>query len=326
MMGLRLVCAFVTAVGLAAAAANPAAAQDFPNRPIRIIVPTAPGGMSDVLSRTFATKLTERTGHTVTVENRTGGAGVIAANYVAKSPADGYTIYLGFHGTQSVLQHLDPKLPYDPAKDFAPVVFLTTGPNVLVVHPSVSAHSVQELVALAKAKPGGLTYASAGIGTTPHLIAEQFKLHAGIEIVGTHYRGAAPANQDVIAGHVPITFDLIGNAMGNIREGRFRALAITADKRSPVLPDVPTFGEAGYPDVVAGAWFAFFVPAGTPSAAIAWLNRQVNEIFQSPEVAERFRAQGMLLPLGPPERLGEHVEAETLRWGDVIRRAGIKLQ
>jgi tripartite-type tricarboxylate transporter receptor subunit TctC len=326
MMGLRLVYAFVTALGLAAAAANPAAAQDFPNRPIRIIVPTVPGGMSDVLSRTFATKLTERTGHTVTVENRTGGAGVIAANYVAKSPADGYTIYLGFHGTQSVLQHLDPKLPYDPAKDFAPVVFLTTGPNVLVVHPSVPAHSVQELVALAKAKPGSLTYASAGLGTTPHLIAEQFKLHAGIEIVGTHYRGAAPANQDVIAGHVPLTFDLIGNAMGNIREGRFRALAISADKRSPVLPDVPTFGEAGYPDVVAGAWFAFFVPAGTPPAAIAWLNRQANEIFQSPEVAERFRAQGMLLPLGPPERLGKHVEAETLRWGDVIRRAGIKLQ
>jgi tripartite-type tricarboxylate transporter receptor subunit TctC len=327
MMARMIACAtFATALGLAAAGINPAAAQDFPNRPIRIIVPTAPGGMSDVLSRTFATKLTERTGHTVTVENRTGGAGVIAANYVAKSPPDGYTIYLGFHGTQSVLQHLDPKLPYDPAKDFAPVVFLTTGPNVLVVHPSVPARSVQELVALAKAKPGSLTYASAGIGTTPHLIAEQFKLHAGIDILGTHYRGAAPANQDVVAGHVPITFDLIGNAMGNIREGRFRALAITADKRSPVLPDVPTFGEAGYPDVVAGAWFAFFVPAGTPPAAIAWLNRQANEIFQSTEVAERFAAQGMLLPLGPPERLGDHVEAETKRWGDVIRRANIKLQ
>ena len=224
-----------------------ARAQDYPNRPVRIIVPTAPGGMSDILSRTFAAKVQERTQRIVVVENKTGASGVLAADYVAKSAPDGYTIYLGFHGTNSVLQHLDAKLPYDPAKDFAPVVFLATGPTVLVVHPSVPVRTVQELVALAKSKPGGLSYASAGIGTTPHLVAEQFKLHAGVDIVGVQYRGAAPANQDVLAGHVPMTFDLIGNAMNNIREGKFRALGITAAQRSPLLPDVPTMVEAGFP-------------------------------------------------------------------------------
>ena len=316
--------ALVTA--LLAIQAGVASSQDYPNRPVRIIVPTAPGGMSDIVSRTFAAKVQERTGRVVVVENRTGANGVLAADYVAKSAPDGYTIYLGFHGTNSVLQHLDAKLPYDPAKDFAPVVFLVTGPTVLVVHPSVPANNVLELIALTKSKPGGLTYASAGIGTTPHLVAEQFKLATGANIVGVQYRGAAPANQDVLAGHVPMTFDLIGNAMNNIREGKFRALGITARQRSPLLPDVPTMQEAGLPEMEAGAWFAFFAPAGTPRAAIDWLNREANAIFSAPDVNARFTSTGMAVPLGPPEALGAHVEAETRRWGEVIRRAGIKLQ
>ncbi len=320
-----------TALALVAAAAllataDVARAQDYPNRPVRIVVPTAPGGMSDILSRTFAAKVQDRTGRIVVVENRTGANGVIAADHVAKSAPDGYTIYLGFHGTNSVLQHLDAKLPYDPAKDFAPVVFLATGPTVLVVHPSVPATTVQELIALAKTKPGGLSYASAGIGTTPHLVAEQFKLYTGTDITGVQYRGAAPANQDVLAGHVPMTFDLIGNAMNNIREGKFRALGLTARERSPLLPNVPTMQEAGLPEMEAGAWFAFFAPAGTPRAAIDWLNREANAIFTAPDVSGRFTNAGMVLPLGPPERLGAHVEADSKRWSEVIRRANIKLQ
>jgi tripartite-type tricarboxylate transporter receptor subunit TctC len=317
---------FAAILGLVVATVAPAEGDEFPNRAIRIVVPTAPGGMSDLLSRTFATKVMERAGSTVAVENRTGAAGVIAATYVAKSAPDGYTIYLGFHGTQSVLQHLDPKLPYDPAKDFAPVVFLATGPNVLVVHPSLPVNSVQQLVVLAKTKPGTLAYASAGIGTTPHLIAEQFKLHAGVDITGLQYRGAAPATQDVLAGHVPMTFDIIGNALSNIRAGKLRALAITAAVRSPLLPDVPTMAEAGYPGVEAGAWFAFFVPTGTPDAAVAWLNKQANEIFSLPDINAQFTSQGMILPLGSPALLHDHVAADTQRWGDVIRRAGIKLE
>jgi tripartite-type tricarboxylate transporter receptor subunit TctC len=315
----------VLALAVCAAMSGGVQAQDYPNRPVRIIVPTAPGGMSDILSRTFAAKVQERTQRIVVVENKTGASGVLAADYVAKSAPDGYTIYLGFHGTNSVLQHLDARLPYDPAKDFAPVVFLATGPTVLVVHPSVPVRTVQELVALAKSKPGGLSYASAGIGTTPHLVAEQFKLYAGVDIVGVQYRGAAPANQDVLAGHVPMTFDLIGNAMNNIREGKFRALGITAAQRSPLLPDVPTMVEAGLPEMQAGAWFAFFAPAGTPASAIAWLNKEANEIFAAKDVADRFTTTGMTLPLGPPSLLGDHVDADSKRWAEVIRRAGIKL-
>lgn len=317
--------ALAVSLALIAASSGAAHAQDYPSRPIRVIVPTPPGGMSDLVSRTFAAKVQERTGRVVVVENRTGANGVLAADYVAKSAPDGYTIYLGFHGTNSVLQHLDAKLPYDPAKDFAPVVLLTTGPTVLVVHPSVPATTVRELIALARSKPGGLSYASAGIGTTTHLVAEQFKLAAGVQLVAVQYRGAAPANQDVLAGHVPMTFDLIGNAMNNIREAKIRALGITAGQRSPLLPDVPTFAEAGLPEMDAGAWFAFFAPAGTPRVAIDWLNREANAVFTAPDVSGRFTASGMVLPLGSPERLGAHVEAETKRWGDVIRRAGIKL-
>jgi tripartite-type tricarboxylate transporter receptor subunit TctC len=324
MIGRRTALAAAAFAVLTTVAAH-AQSQDFPNRPIRIIVPTPPGGMSDIVSRTFAAKVQERTGKKVVVENRTGANGVLAADYVAKSAPDGYTIYLGFHGTNSVLQHLDAKLPYNPDKDFAPVVFLVTGPTVLVVHPSVPAKTIKELIELAKTKPGGLSYASAGIGTTPHLVAEQFKLYTGTDITGVQYHGAAPANQDVLAGHVPMTFDLIGNAMNNIKQGKFRALGLTARQRSPLLPDVPTMQEAGLPQMEAGAWFAFFAPAGTPRAAIDWLNREANAIFSAPDVSARFTNAGMALPLGSPEDLGKHVAADSKRWGEVIRKAGIKL-
>lgn len=302
-----------------------AQAQDYPSHPIRIIVPTQAGGVSDIVSRTFANKVQAATGATIVVENRTGANGMLAADYVAKSAPDGYTVYLGFQGTQSVLPHLEPKLPYDPARDFAPVVLLAAGPAVLVVHPSVPARSVKELVDLAKAKPGAYSYASAGFGTTHHLAAEMFKLAAGVDLTGVTYRGAAPANQDVIAGHVPIEFDNLGLAVTNIRSGVVRPLAITAKERSPLLPEVPTMAEAGYPDVVAQSWFAFFVPAKTPRPAIDWLNRQANEAFSDPAIRDQFQRQGLVLPLGSPEFLGQHVVEETQRLGEVIRKAGIKL-
>ena len=302
-----------------------AQAQDFPSQPVRIVVPTQPGGVSDIVSRTFASRVQSKTGATIIVENRTGANGVLAADYVAKSAPDGYTVYLGFQGTQSVLPHLDPKLPYDPGRDFAPVVLLATGPAVLVVHPSFPARTVKDLVRLAQEKPGSYSYASAGFGTTHHLAAEMFKVAADVQITGVTYRGAAPANQDVIAGHVPIAFDNLGLAVNNIRSGAVRPLAITSKERSPLLPDVPTMAEAGYPSVVAASWFALFVPAKTPRAAIDWLNRQANEVFSDPAVRDQFQRQGLVLPLGSPELLGQHVAEETQRWGEVIRKARITL-
>ena len=316
---------FLVASGAALAAGiAPSRAQDYPNRPIRIIVPLAAGGMADILARTIAAKLTEA-GHTAVVENRTGGAGVIGADAVAKSPADGYTLLMGLHATQAILVHLQ-KLPYDPAKDFAPVIHAATVPNVLLVHEGVPATSLRELIAYAKANPGKLTFASQGNGSTGHMIGEQFKSMAGIEITHVPYRGAAPASQDLLAGHVSMLFDIVPLAVSNLQSGKVRALAVCAGERVKVLPEVPTIAEAGLPGMEAGAWFGLFAPAGTPPAAIAWLNREAKKAFELPEINERFAKQGAMLPHGPPETFGAHVAAETERWGALIRRAGIRME
>ncbi len=235
MGGLRAL-AVTLAAALGGALPGPAGAQPYPSQPIRIIVPTQAGGMSDILSRVFAQKVKERTDATVVVENKTGANGVLAADHVAKSAPNGLTVLIGFQGTQSVLPHLDPKLPYKPLTDFAPVVLVASAPCVLVVHPSFPAKTVKEFVEIVKEKPGGYSYASAGFGTTHHLAAEMFKIATGVDLVGVTYRGAAPANQDVIAGHMPIVFDNLGNAMNNIHAGNVRALAITAAARAPPHP------------------------------------------------------------------------------------------
>jgi tripartite-type tricarboxylate transporter receptor subunit TctC len=316
----------LAALALALLAAPAALADDYPSRPIRIVAPAPAGGYVDILSRTYATKLAERTKATAVVENRTGGNSAIGADYVAKSKPDGYTLLMGFHGPNAILPFLDPKLPYDPTKDFAPIVLLSTGPNVLVVHPSVPATSVKELVALAKAKPGGLSYASFGNGTSAHMVAEQFKLAAGVDILHVPYRGAAPAIQDVLAGHVPMVFDLVGNAVAHIKDGRSRALAVTGAARTPILPDVPTMAEAGFPGIESGAWFGLYAPAATPAAVIAWHNGHANAIFAEPEVRARFEAQGMAVPLGTPEAFRAYQDADAKRWGEVVKRAGIKIE
>ena len=317
--------ALLIACGALAAGAGRAHAQDYPSRPIRIIVPLAAGGMADILARVIAQKINEATGHAVVVENRTGGAGVIGADAVAKSPADGYTLLMGLHATQAILVHLQ-KLPYDPAKDFAPVVHVATVPNVLLVHNSVPANSLAELIAHAKANPDKLTFASQGNGSTGHMIGEQFKVAAGIALTHVPYRGAAPASQDLLAGHVSMLFDIVPLAVSNLQSGKVRALAVCAPERVKVLPDVPTIAEAGLPGMEAGAWFGLFAPAGTPPAAIAWVNGEARKAFAAPEISDRFAGQGAVLPLGPPDQFGKHVAAETERWGALIRRAGIKVE
>lgn len=303
----------------------PAVAQDYPAKPVRIIVPTAPGGFADIVARLFAQKLGDKTKQPVVVENRTGAGGVIAAEAVAKAPADGYTLYLGFHATNSILPSLDPKLPYDAAKDFAPVLHIANLPNVLVVNAKVEAKSVAELVELARAKPGGLSYASQGIGSSGHVAGEQFRLLTKTNIVHVPYKGAAPALQDLRAGHVAMMFDVVPFALQHIREGSVRGLAVAAPQRLPVLPDIPTMAEVGYPEIQGGAWFALFAPANTPPAIIDLLNKEGRETFTSPDVREQLEPRGVTLVLGSPQDLGRHVAADTQRWAKVIRDAGIKL-
>jgi tripartite-type tricarboxylate transporter receptor subunit TctC len=301
-------------------------AEDYPAKPIRVIVPTAPGGMADILARSFGQKFGEKIKQPVIVENRAGAGGAIAADHVAKSPADGYTLYLGFHATNSILPTLDPKLPYSAAKDFAPIIHIANLPNVLVVNSKVEAKSVKELVELARSKPGALSFASQGIGSSGHVAGEQFRLLTKADIVHVPYKGAAPALQDLIAGRVPMMFDIVPFALQHIQDGSVRGLAVAAPERVAVLPDIPTMAEAGYPGVQGGAWFALFAPAGTPLAVIDLLNKAGREAFNAPDVRQRLEPRGVVLVLGTPAELGAHVAADTERWAKVIRDAGIKLE
>jgi tripartite-type tricarboxylate transporter receptor subunit TctC len=306
-------------------AGAPAAAQQYPSQPIKIIVSLAPGGIADIVARAFAAKLGEA-GKQVVVENRTGGGGTIGADAAAKSPPDGYTLYLGFHATQSILPHLNPRLPYDPAKDFAPVIFLATAPNILLVHPSVPVKTAQELVAYIRANPGKLSYASQGVGSSGHLVGEQFKQLNSLDVAHVPYRGAAPALQDLVAGHVQFSFDSIALTKDQIAAGRVRPLAVTSTSREPAVPEVPTFAEVGMGGLQGGPWFALFAPAGTPRSTIDWINAEAQKAFSAPDLKTRMDSLGLTTPLGSPEDLGRHVEAETKRWGEVIRKGNIKLE
>jgi len=302
-----------------------AQAQPYPNQPIKLIVATPPGGIADLVGRTLATKLSEA-GKPAVVENRTGGAGAIAATAVAKAPPDGYTIYVGFHQTQTILPHLMANLSYDAEKDFAPIILIAASANVLVVHPSVPANTVKELVAHAKANPGKLSYASQGNGSSGHIVGEQFKLATGTNIVHVPYRGAAPAVQDLVAGHVSMLFDIAPLAKTQIEAKSVRGLAVAGAQRLSVLPELPSMAEAGLPELEGGPWFGLLAPTGTPRAIIDWLNTETKKVFSAPDVRERFISQGINLPLNTPEEFAAFIAADSKRWGDVIRRAGIRME
>ena len=314
-----------TALGLWLGLLSPAAGEEYPSRPIRIIVPTAPGGLADLSARIFAQKLTERTKQPAIADNRPGAGGIIGAEFVARAAPDGYTLLIGAQQPLAIMPNLESKLPYDPVTDFAPVAHMVVAPLILIVHPSVPAHSVADLVALAKAKPGTLTFSSAGAASMGMLAGEQFKLFAGIDLVHVPYKGVAPATQDLLAGNISMTFELVPNVTEHVRAGRVRPLAVTVPHRVAALPDVPTMAEAGLPDVQATNWFALFAPAKTPRSVILWLNREANEIYASPEVRARFAVQSVEMPGGTPEDLGAYAARERERWHQVITRAGIKM-
>jgi tripartite-type tricarboxylate transporter receptor subunit TctC len=313
---------FVAAVAALLFASGQSRAQDYPSKPIRILVPAQAGGIGDILPRILGQKLGDAGTATIVVENRTAGAGGVAAEAVARADRDGYLLLMG-NQSQLAIRPQIAKVPYDPAKDFAPIVLMVTVPNILIVHPSVPANTLAELIAYAKANPGKLSYASQGVGASGHIAGELLKQAAGIDITHVPYRGAAPAAQDLAAGHVSMMFDVVSLALGPIRSGTVRALGVAAKERVSVLPDVPTMAE-GRHDMEVGAWFGLLAPANTPRPIVDWLNREANKVFTMPDARNRFVAQGAAMPLGTPEAFRDFIAAQTARFGEVIRRAGIK--
>jgi tripartite-type tricarboxylate transporter receptor subunit TctC len=306
-------------------AALPAVAQAYPTKAVRMIVPYPPGGGNDTLARLFAAKLSDRMGQQFVVENRPGAGAMIGTEAAAKSAPDGYTILLSSIATHALSPNLYSRVPYDPVKDFAPITLLGIAPTVLVVPADLPAKTLQEFIAAAKAKPGALAYASGGNGTPPHINAEVFKSVAGIDLLHVAYKGGGPALVDLMAGRVQAMLDTAASAMPHVRSGKLRALAISAPRRSPELPDLPTFAEAGLPQYDTNAWYSMHAPAGTPPDIVRRLNAELVAILKDPEILARFK-QLATDPVGnSPEEFAAFVRAELDKYARIIKAAGIKL-
>jgi tripartite-type tricarboxylate transporter receptor subunit TctC len=300
-----------------------AQAQDFPNRTIRLVVPFSPGGSTDGISRHLAQKLTVALGQPMVVENRPGAGGTLGTDLVAKSKPDGYTLLFVATST-AINQALFTNLPYDTMKDLDPVIHLVNLSGILVVHPDLPVRTVPELIALARAKPGSLNYASAGNGTTLHLAAEMFNALAKTEITHVPYKGSGPALTDLIGGRVQMMFANMPGTVQHVRAGRIRVIAVTDEKRSPVFPEVPTVAESGVPGYRATGWFGIMAPAGTPREIVERLNAELNKALRTPELTEFMRNEGAELAGGTPQDFRAHLRSEVDRWGAVIKSAGIK--
>ena len=314
----RIVAAFAFAIATAASA-------QYPNRPIKLIVPFPPAGSTDISARALAGKLGERLGQPVIIENKPGAGGNIGSDVAAKAPPDGYTLVVGTVGTHAINSGLYSKMPYDPIRDFAPVVLLSTTPNVLVVPPSFPANSVQDVIRLAKAKPGELTFASSGAGTSIHLSGEMFKSMAGLDMTHIPYKGSAPMLIDLLSAQVNMAFDNLSASMVHIKAGKLKALATTGAKRAPALPDLPTVSEAGLPGYESTSWNAVYAPAGTPKEIIDKLNRESNAVLQSPETRRYFAEQGAEAGGGTPAELAAFNRAELAKWAKVVKDSGAKV-
>jgi len=308
----------------ALAAMSVAHAADYPVKPIRFVLGFAPGGASDTMARAIGTRLSEGLGQPVVIDNRAGAGGNIAAEIVARSAPDGYTMLLGNNGILAVNVSLYPKLGFDPVKDFAPVVLIASQPNILVVHPAVAANSVKELVALAKAQAGKLNYASPGNGTTGHLAGELFKRMAGVEYTIIPFKGGGPAALAMLSGETQFTFATALSVQPHIKSGKLRALGVTTAKRSASFPELPTVAEAGVPGFDAITWHGVVVPARTPQPVIARLNREFNKLLQAPDMRERLLTLGSEVIGGEPKQLTEFMRVEIPRWAKVIKDSGAK--
>lgn len=300
-------------------------AQNYPTRPIRLVVASSPGGASDILARMLAQKLSEELGQQVVVDNRGGGSGVIGTDIVAKAVPDGYTLLI-IQPTLTINPSMISKLPYDAVRDFAPVSLVVDAAQILTVNPAVPARNVKDLIALAKAKPGELMFGSPGVGTSPHLAAELFKLMAGVDIQQVLFKGSGMAYISLISGEVSVAFSTVLSAMPHVRSGKIRALGVTTSKRVAVVPDVPTIAESGLPGFVTSQWFGILAPARTPHPIIDRLYQALLRGSSSPDVKERLMAQGVDVVNRKPEEFAAVIKRELVQWAKVIKAAGIKPQ
>ena len=324
LVGLTL--SLFLALGLTLACAG-ASAQNYPSRPIRLVVPYPPGGPLDIMARAIGQKLTEAWSQPVVVDNRAGAGGNIGADLVAKSPADGYTLLMGAVATHAINPTLYGKLPYDPVKDFAPVALVAQVPNILVVNPSVPARSVRELIELARARPGYLNFGSGSTGSTGHLAGELFKTMAGVQMMHIPYKGGAPAMADLLAGQVQLMFDNLANALPNVRAGKLRALALTTLARSPAVPDLPTIAESGLPGFDLTTWFGVMVPAGTPPGIVAKLNAEIVRALAAKDMRERLEKMGAEAPANnTPEHFAAFIRTEAAKYAKVVKDSGAKVE
>lgn len=309
---------------LAAAAPQSAKAQDFPTRPVRIVVAFPPGGPTDFVGRIVADKMTQLLGQRVYVDNKPGANGTLGGADVAKSDPDGYSLFLTTSGAVTVSPHIMPKMPFDTFRDFAPVAMVTTVHEVLVVSPQLGVKNVKELVALAKKKPGGITFASTGVGSPPHLAQLLLDAAAGVKFLHVPYRGAAPALTDLLGGQVQVVALDIPVVIAQIQAGKLIPIGIAGDKRDAVLPDVPTLAEQGYPNTDASNWYALLAPAKTPAAVIEKLNKAVNDALNDPALHDKLVKTGATPVGGTPEALGTFMRAQYDKWGRIIKENGIK--
>lgn len=324
-MTLHITATYMLAAILTAGAI-PAIAQQYPAKPIRIVVPFPAGGNADIFARAFAQKLGDAWKQTPIIDNRAGAAGIIGTQFVAKSPADGYTLLFGTTGTHTTNPAVYAKLPYDPVKDFAPISNFADSPFLLVVHPSVPANTLKGLITLAKSRPGQLDYASFGTGSSAHLAGEMLRTMAGINVVHVAYKGGPPAVNDLVGGHVSIMFNSLPAVLPLVKSDRLRALAVASAKRAPTLPELPTFAEAGLAGFEAGSWYGLFAPAGTPRDAITRLHAETVRMLALPEIKQKLANEGAEAIGNSPEEFAAQVQRDIGRWAKVAREAKIPQQ
>ena len=300
------------------------AQQNYPTRPVRFVVPFAPGGSTDTLARTIGVKLADALGQQVVVDNRTGANGDIGMEIVARSRPDGYTIVLGYIANLAIAPSLYAKMPYDPVKDFAPITQPASSPNVLTAHPSVQAKTLQELIALAKAKPGQISFASTGVASVGHLTGELINNLAEIRMTHVPYKGSGQAVTDILGGHVQVMFSGFSSTLHHIRAGKLRALAVTGPKRSPALAEVPTISEQGFPGVEATAWYGILAPAGTPKPVVAQLHGDLVRVLKQPDVVQKLDGLGFEIVGSTPEQFSAYIRTEIKKWEKVVRASGAK--